>query len=92
MKPKYFKEVEFRGKRYLLIGNTDGPLATKDQYETGKVSFAYLCLGGIIVQNNQVIGYASELVFTGNEIEATPTPEAAKRVKNGQLLGENDPV
>lgn len=55
--------ILFQGKRYLLIGNLEegGAIATEEQYEQFKKSFAHLFPDGNIVQDGRVIGRKEDI-------------------------------
>lgn len=64
--------IEFHGDSYLLIGSleTEGPIATREQYKNGETSFAYLCSDGYVRRFNKVIGCRDDIIVTGEtEIE-----------------------
>lgn len=63
-----YKKVKFKGKEYFLIGK-EAPiaLATKNQYENGKVSFAALNSDGDIKRYGNVIGKKEDLEPIGEE-------------------------
>lgn len=62
-----FEKIIFHEKEYFLIGNKDegGAIATKEQYEGGRVSFAHLYPNGEIKRFLNVIGNVHEVQFTG---------------------------
>jgi len=63
-------EILFHGKEYLLIGDLKrgGPIATKEQYENGEISFAYLKPSGMIARFDKWIGKREDIVFKKNAI------------------------
>ncbi len=46
-----------------LIGTDEGPIATKDQYENCKCSFAHLEQGGRVMRHHEQIATRSELLI-----------------------------
>lgn len=85
-----FKEVEFQGKLYLLIGDDvdtlGAAIATKEDYENGVMGRAHLYPDGRILRRNEQIGNREDLTFTGREIEAEPS-EAILEVLLKTILG-----
>lgn len=55
--------IRFQGKEYLLLGSLEegGAIATREQYESFKKSFAHLFSDGNIVQSGKVIGRKEDI-------------------------------
>jgi hypothetical protein len=68
-----FPEVEFGGNLYLLIGETDGAIVTKHDYESGITNRAWwLDSDGRIWGLGKQTGTRKDLRFTGRRIEVGP--------------------
>ena len=59
------KQIRFKGKAYVLVGDMKfgGAIATREQYENGKCSFAHLCPDGLIRRFNEIIGTRDEITI-----------------------------
>lgn len=68
-----FQEIRFKGKKYLLISDneSEGAIATKQQFENGLPSYAHLKQGNVH-RFNEKIGTVSDITFTGNWIAVSP--------------------
>lgn len=66
------KTIKFKGEDYLLVGDMieGGPIATLEQYENGRCSYAHLYENGDIIRFGELIGNRNEIEVTG-EIEAS---------------------
>lgn len=58
-----YPRVVFMGESYRLIGETDGPIATDEQFENGECSFAHLLPDGRIMRYGEQIGTRDDLQF-----------------------------
>lgn len=70
------KEIRFRGKDYVFVGDElsdGGAIAVKDDYESGKCSYAHLFKNGDIVRFQQEIGTISDIEVVGQYIAPEPT-------------------
>lgn len=56
-------EIKFKGQDYLLVGDTDGAIASKEDYENFTPSFAHLFPDGTIKRYNSVIGKREDIQF-----------------------------
>lgn len=68
------KLIRFQGKEYLLIGSMEdgGPIATKEQYENGQLSYAQLSADGAVMRFGDSIGHRDEIEVLGEcEVELT---------------------
>lgn len=59
------QQIVFQGKEYLLIGETDGAIATREQYANGFCPYAHLYPDGIIRRKSSIIGVKSDIEFKG---------------------------
>lgn len=71
------KLIRFNGAEFLLIGDLKigGAIATIDQYEGGKCSFAHLMPSGNVMRFREVIGNRSDIEVIGElqaEIRSSP--------------------
>lgn len=73
-----YTKIKFQGNDYLLIGDVEsgGAIATKEQFENGTVSYAYLCADGKVRRYLKVIGLIEEIEFY-EPVEANMTDEGA---------------
>lgn len=58
------KKIRFQGQEFFLIG---GAIATKEQYENGKCSYAHLMPNGEILRFGVQIGSRKDIEFLGEE-------------------------
>ena len=61
------KVIRFQGAEYLLIGTLErgGPIATREQYENGKCSYAFLEPDGDVMRFKDSIGHRDEIEVIG---------------------------
>jgi hypothetical protein len=72
------KVIQFQGSEYVFTGESlsdEGPIATREQYENGLCSYAYLQPDGRILRYNNLIGHRSEITIIG-ECNLEMKPEA----------------
>ncbi|GEM_PF-4542171 len=69
------RQINFQGNEYILVGEKEGAIATKEQYVNGLMPFAYLFPDGEIRRFGKKIGTIKDIVF-GDIIELQPTEEA----------------
>jgi hypothetical protein len=81
---KMEKRIKFQGQDFFLIGETEGAIATKDQYENGLCSYAYLMPSGEILRFGTQIGTIKDIEFLG-DAELNPTKDALVNVLAGFL-------
>jgi len=71
------RRIRFKGRDdlYLIGGDLEegGAIATKEQFESGAMSYAHLCEDGIVRRFNQEIGTREDIEFTGEEVDLLPT-------------------
>ncbi len=60
-------KIKFQNKEYILIGETDGAITTKEAYESGTVSYAHLMESGDIMRYGETIGKREDIEFIGEE-------------------------
>ena len=73
------KKIKFKGEEYIFGGDDldEGHfIATEDQYMSGKISFAHLCLDGRIIRFKKVIGDRSDIEVLEEGIEIIPSEGA----------------
>ncbi len=60
--------IRFKGNDYLLIGNLQdgGAIATQDDFEHGRCSFAHLCPDGSVKRFTEVVGDREDIEVTGD--------------------------
>lgn len=76
-------KIRFQEIEYILVGDSlsdGGAIATQEQFENGKCSFAHLWADGNIVRYGQLIGNVGEIEITGNY---EPNDEIATHVLTG---------
>lgn len=61
------KTIKFQGVDYLLVGDMidGGAIATIEQYENGRCSFAHMTPDGRIMRFHVTIGHRDEVEVTG---------------------------
>ena len=61
------KVIRFQGNEYLLIGDMahGGSIATKEQFENGECSYAYLKPDGTVMRFGDSIGHRDEITEIG---------------------------
>jgi hypothetical protein len=61
------KVIRFQGTEYLLIGDLEkgGPIATREQYESGACSYAHLQPDGTVMRFRDSIGHRDEIEVIG---------------------------
>ena len=64
------KRVRFQGREYFLVGETEGPIATEEEYVNGRCSYAYLTASGEILRFNQKIGTRRDIEIIGDVVDA----------------------
>lgn len=68
------KKILFKGQEFYLVGESDGPIATKEQYEKGLCSYAHLMPGGQVMRFRAQIGDRTDIEIVGEEeLEQSPT-------------------
>ena len=69
------RRITFKGEEFLLVGENDGAIATREQYENGLASFAYLLPDGKVMRFGQEIGTEADIRFL-EETSCRMKPEA----------------
>lgn len=75
------RRIKWLGKDLILLGETDGPIATEEQYKTGHCSLGHLYPDGNISVFGQQVGTKEDIEF-GEFIELEPDPEASENMMN----------
>ena len=57
------RKIKFKGRNFLLTGDTDGTITTPYLYAHGRRGFAYLFLSGVITKYGQTIGTIKDIEF-----------------------------
>lgn len=71
-------KIKLFNKEYLLIGDMKegGPIATEEQFQTGKISDYYLKPNGDIWRYNEIVGSIDDIEFLGaEEVEIEIDPD-----------------
>lgn len=55
--------IKFKGEKYLLVGDlaTGGAIATQDQYDNFRTSYAHLFRDGNVRRYNEIIGTLADI-------------------------------
>lgn len=69
------RNIKFKGQEFILVGERDGAIATKYQYQHGLCSYAHLYPNGEINRYGQVIGTIKDIEF-GEEVEVEMVDDA----------------
>jgi hypothetical protein len=69
------QQIELFGEKYLLIGETDGPIARQEDYENGRTCFALLIPNGDIIRHGNKIGTRSDIKYLG-QVEVNVSDDA----------------
>lgn len=78
------KKIRFQGSEFYLIGETEGAIATKEQYEGGLCSFAHLTPNGEVMRFGTQIGTRNDIEFLG-DAELQPSTEGVVSLIGGLL-------
>lgn len=70
------KKITFKGQEFLLFGDSEGPIATAEQYTNGEVSYAYLNPNGDIMRLKEKIGTIADCVI-GGEVDVPDMTKAS---------------
>ena len=73
------RKIKLHGVDFILLGENEGPITTKENYATGTCSFAHLYEDGNISRFGIIIGTVADIEF-GPEIpydDIAPTDIAA---------------
>lgn len=64
------KKIKLNGNEFLFISEDglDGPIATKEQYESFRESYAFLYKDGLIRRHGEVIGQRTDIEFLEGEV------------------------
>ena len=57
------QSITFQNNKYVLVGEKEGAIATKEQIESGTCSFAHLYPNGDIMRFQEKIGMRKDIVF-----------------------------
>ena len=73
--------ITFKGEAFVLVGDdeTEGAIATKEQYANGERSFAHLYRNGDILSFGEKIGTVDDIVF-GDISDIEISPQAIENV------------
>lgn len=69
------RAIQFQGEDYLLIGDTEGPISKREDFENGRISYAHLMPDGDVCRFGQTIGKREDIVDQG-ETTANVAPDA----------------
>ncbi len=68
------RQITFQGREFILIGDTDGAITTREAYSTGRVSYAHLLPDGNIIRYQKKIGTREDATF-GEPVAVELDPE-----------------
>ncbi len=57
------RKIIFKGQKYILIGETDGPVTKEEDYIHGRPSYAHLYPNGELNRLGEVIGNVDDIEF-----------------------------
>ena len=61
--PLFVTRITFMGRHYVLVGETDGAIATERDFRTGRLGLAYLTPAGEVMRGGEVIGGRDDIGF-----------------------------
>lgn len=62
------REIKFKNKNFILIGENEGPITTRHHFKHGLCSYAHLFKDGKVKRFNKEIGTAKDIKL-GKEIK-----------------------